>query len=111
MKNLGVKRGMVVYGQDSLDEISLARLDNLRVKGGGFALMCFVRRDFGLELCDKSALQGGIKPIMRALSKRFLAGGIRARNTTPPVLMPAQPCISPARHRYNNGYYLAPKLD
>lgn len=60
MKNLGVKRGMVVYGQDSLDEISLSAPTRIcEITPSGIKSLVFSPKEFGLELCAKDALKGG----------------------------------------------------
>lgn len=62
MKNLGVKRGMVVYGQDSLDEISLSAPTRIcEITPSGIVSCVFSPQEFGLELCKKQDLEGGDK--------------------------------------------------
>ena len=58
--NLGVKRGMVVYGQDKLDEISLSAPTTIcEIRNGWFKSMVIKPEDFGFERCAKEDLQGG----------------------------------------------------
>lgn len=58
--SLGVKRGMVVYGQDKLDEISLsAKTTVCEFKDGWFKTYTIAPEDFGLERCSKADLVGG----------------------------------------------------
>lgn len=58
--NLGVKRGMVVYGQDKLDEISLSAPTTLcEIRDGWFKSSVITPEDFGLERCAKEDLKGG----------------------------------------------------
>ncbi|MBQ8971625.1 MAG: anthranilate phosphoribosyltransferase [Clostridia bacterium] len=58
--SLGVKRGMVVYGQDKLDEISLSAPTSVcEFKDGWFKSYVIKPEDFGLERCEKSDLVGG----------------------------------------------------
>ncbi|MGN1194950.1 MAG: anthranilate phosphoribosyltransferase [Acutalibacteraceae bacterium] len=58
--NLGVKRGMVVYGTDKLDEISLSAPTKVcEIKDGWFKTYTITPEDFGLERCQKSDLVGG----------------------------------------------------
>ncbi|MBQ9239593.1 MAG: anthranilate phosphoribosyltransferase [Treponema sp.] len=58
--NLGVKRGMVVYGQDRLDEISLSAPTTIcEIKDGWFKTSVITPEDFGLERCSKDDLRGG----------------------------------------------------
>lgn len=58
--NLGVKRGMVVYGQDRLDEISVSAPTTVcEFQGDAFTRYTLCPEDFGLERAEKSALVGG----------------------------------------------------
>ena len=58
--SLGVKRGMVVYGQDKLDEISMSAPTTVcEIKDGWFKSYVIAPEDFGLERCSKADLVGG----------------------------------------------------
>lgn len=58
--NLGVKRGMVVYGQDKLDEISLSAPTTIcEFKDGWFKTYIITPEEFGFERCKKADLVGG----------------------------------------------------
>lgn len=58
--NQGVKRGMVVYGQDKLDEISVSAPTTVcEIKDGWFKSYVIAPEDFGLERCTKADLAGG----------------------------------------------------
>lgn len=58
--SLGVKRGMVVYGQDKLDEISMSAPTTVcEFKDGWFKTYTVSPEDFGFERCEKSELVGG----------------------------------------------------
>ena len=58
--SLGVKRGMVVYGQDKLDEISVSTPTKVcEFKDGWFKSYVITPEEFGIERCGKSALVGG----------------------------------------------------
>lgn len=60
MANLGVNRGMVVYGQDSLDEISMSAPTTVcEIKDGWFTSYEIAPEQFGYALCSKEELQGG----------------------------------------------------
>lgn len=57
---LGVKRGMVVYGQDQLDEISMSAPTTVcELKDGWFKSFVIAPEDFGFERCTKEDLKGG----------------------------------------------------
>jgi len=59
--NLGVKRGMVVYGQDSLDEISMVAPTTVcEVRDGQFFDYVITPEDFGFARCKKEDLVGGM---------------------------------------------------
>ena len=58
--NLGVERGMVVYGMDKLDEISLSAATKVcEFKDGWFKSYKIQPEDFGFEKCTKEDLVGG----------------------------------------------------
>ena len=58
--SLGVTRGMVVYGRDKLDEISLSSDTAVcEFKDGWFKTYTIKPEDFGFERCQKSDLVGG----------------------------------------------------
>ena len=58
--SLGVKRGMVVYGMDKLDEISLSAPTKIcEIKDGWFKTRVVEPEDFGFEKCTKDDLKGG----------------------------------------------------
>ncbi len=60
LMNLGVKRGMVVYGTDCLDEISLsAKTLCCAFHDGEMESFEFDPKDYGFELCTKDDLVGG----------------------------------------------------
>lgn len=57
---LGVKRGMVVYGKDGLDEISMSAPTKVcQIRDGWFKTYTINPEDYGFKLCDKSELVGG----------------------------------------------------
>lgn len=58
--NLGVRRGMVVYGQDKLDEISLSAPTTVcEIKDGWFKSYVITPEQFGFTRCTKTDLTGG----------------------------------------------------
>ena len=58
--SLGVKRGMVVYGQDKLDEISLSSPTTVcEIRDGWYKTFVIKPEDFGFERCEKDDLKGG----------------------------------------------------
>ena len=58
--NLGIRRGMVVYGQDKLDEISLSAPTTIcEIRDGWFKSSVITPEEFGFRRCTKEALKGG----------------------------------------------------
>lgn len=58
--NLGVKRGMVVYGMDKLDEISMSAPTKVcEINDGWFKTYTITPEAFGFERCTKDDLKGG----------------------------------------------------
>lgn len=58
--SLGVKRGMVVYGMDKLDEISMSAPTKVcEIKDGWFKSYMIAPEDFGFERCTREDLAGG----------------------------------------------------
>ena len=58
--SLGVKRGMVVYGMDKLDEISMSAPTKVcEIKDGWFKSYMIAPEDFGFERCTRADLAGG----------------------------------------------------
>ena len=58
--NLGVKRGMVVYGQDKLDEISMSAPTTIcELRDGWFKSYVITPEDFGFTRCAREDLKGG----------------------------------------------------
>lgn len=75
--NLGVRRGMVVYGQDKLDEISLSAPTKIcEIRDGWFKSYTVTPEDFGLERCAREDLRGG-SPAENAAITRAILGGER----------------------------------
>ncbi len=60
LANLGVRRGMVVYGQDKLDEISLSAPTTIcEIRDGWFKTSVIKPEDFGFARCAKQDMVGG----------------------------------------------------
>lgn len=58
--SLGVRRGMVVYGQDKLDEISMCAPTTVcECKDGWYKTYTVAPEDFGFSRCSKNDLLGG----------------------------------------------------
>jgi anthranilate phosphoribosyltransferase len=60
LHNLGVKRALVVYGMDSIDEISLSAPTKVcEFKGDEFKSYEITPEQFGMKRCKKEELVGG----------------------------------------------------
>ena len=75
MANLGVDRGLVVYGQDSLDEISMCAPTSVcEIRDGKFTSYEITPEQFGYERCEKGALTGGTPAENAEITKAILKG-------------------------------------
>ena len=75
MAKLGVVRGMVVYGQDKLDEISMSAPTSVcEIKDGWFQSYVITPEQFGYERCSKEELTGGT-PAQNAMITRDILDG------------------------------------
>ena len=73
--SLGIKRGMVVYGQDKLDEISLSAPTTVcEIKDGWYKSYIIEPEDFGFEKCDKEDLKGGEPNENAEIVRKILSG-------------------------------------
>lgn len=72
---LGIKRGMVVYGMDKLDEISLSAPTKVcEIKDGTLHTYEIKPEDFGLSRCKKEDLTGGDPKENAAITLAILNG-------------------------------------
>ena len=75
LMELGVKRGMVVYGTDKLDEISLSAPTKVcEIKDGSLHTYEIKPEDFGLSRCKKEDLSGGDPKENAAITLSILNG-------------------------------------
>lgn len=73
--NLGVKRGMVVYGQEKLDEISLCAPTTVcEIRDGWFRTTVIAPEDFGFQRCTKEDLRGGTPAENAEITRAILKG-------------------------------------
>lgn len=110
--NLGVRRGMVVYGQDKLDEISLSAPTTVcEFKDGWFKSYTIKPEDFGLNRCSKQELVGGTPQENAVITRAILQGKEKGakRNT---VLLNAGAAlyIGGKADSFNEGVQLAAQL-
>ena len=75
LRNLGVKRAMVVYGRDSMDEISLsAETKVCEFKNDEFKSYIIKPEDLGIARCNKEDLVGGTPQENAAIVNDILGG-------------------------------------
>jgi anthranilate phosphoribosyltransferase len=73
--SLGIKRGMVVYGQDKLDEISMSSPTSVcEIKDGWYKSYTIRPEDFGFKTCTKADLVGGTPEENAQITKDILSG-------------------------------------
>ena len=73
--NLGVRRGMVVYGQDKLDEISMSAPTTIcEIRDGWFKSYTVKPEDFGFTRCTKAELRGGTPEENAKITLSILGG-------------------------------------
>ena len=84
MTSLGVKRGMVVYGTDKLDEISLCAPTNIcEFQNGWYRSYTITPEQFGFERCTREDLKGGTPEENAQTTRDILSGKLQGpkRNT------------------------------
>lgn len=75
LANLGVKRALVVYGEDKLDEISMSAPTKVcEVKDGSFTSYEITPEQFGFTRCKKEDLAGGTPEENAAITREILSG-------------------------------------
>lgn len=92
LNKLGVDNGMVVYGQDCLDEISLSAPTTVcEIRDGEFKTYVIEPEQFGFHKCDKKDLEGGNPEENAAITKAILSGEKGAKRDA--VVLNAAACI------------------
>lgn len=75
LHQLGVERGMVVFGQDGLDEISLSAPTTVcEINGNQFTNYVIKPTDFGYSFCTSADLIGGTPEENAAITRAILDG-------------------------------------
>ena len=92
LSRLGVERGMVVYGQNKMDEISMCAPTTVcEINGGEYKTYTISPEDFGLERCEAGELVGGTPDENAAITRAILSGEGGAKRGA--VLMNAGACL------------------
>jgi len=87
LANLGVRRGLVVYGNDKLDEISLSDATTAcEIKDGYYRTFRITPEEFGFERCTKADIAGGTPEENAATTRGILAGELRGPKRDTAVL-------------------------
>jgi anthranilate phosphoribosyltransferase len=96
MVNLGVKRGMVVYGQDGLDEISMSAPTSVcEFIDGVIESYVITPEQYGFPACRKEDLLGGIPEENARITRAVLTGAPGPQRNT--VVMNAAAAIHIAK--------------
>lgn len=75
LSKLSLRRGIVVYGQDKLDEISMSAPTTVcEFENESFNEYTICPEDFGLKTCEKSELTGGSPSENAEITKRIFDG-------------------------------------
>ena len=73
--SLGIKRGMVVYGMDKLDEISMSAPTKVcEIKDGWYRTSVITPEEFGFIRCTKEELKGGTPEENAEITRAILLG-------------------------------------
>lgn len=75
LANIGVRRALVVHGDDGLDEISLGTTTTAaEVNNGTITLLKLDPQAYGFSYCERDALVGGEPAENGAIARRLLGG-------------------------------------
>lgn len=79
LSNLGAKRGMVVYSNDGLDELTVSAANTVvEIDNGTFKEYELEPLDLGLPRCSMDELVGGLADENAAITKNILSGKERS---------------------------------
>jgi anthranilate phosphoribosyltransferase len=96
LSNLGVKSGMVVFGQDGLDEISISSPTSIcELRNGEFKAYVIEPEQFGFSRCKKEELVGGTPAENAKITRDILSGAKGAKRDA--VLLNSAAAINIAR--------------
>lgn len=78
LMNLGIKRAMLVYGNDRLDEISISDTTSVcEIKDGKTSFYEINPEDYGMEMAEKSEIVGGTATENAKITLGILKGEIQ----------------------------------
>ncbi len=111
LKSLGVRRGMVVYGRDGLDEISAgAPTAVCEIRDGWFRSYVITPGEFGFERCAKADLAGGTPAENAAIALAVLGGEKGPKRNAVLMNAGASLCIGGKAETMREGVALAAEL-
>lgn len=111
LASLGVKRGLVVYGQDGMDEISASAPSTVcEVKDGYYRTSVIKPEYFGLVRCSKDELRGGLPSENATITRCVLSGEKGARRNAVLLNAGAALFISGKAEDFAGGVKLASEL-
>jgi anthranilate phosphoribosyltransferase len=109
--SLGVKRGMVVYGMDKLDEISLSSETKIcEIKDGWYKTYMIKPEDFGFKRCAKEELVGGNPEENAQITIDILKGAKGAKRDAVLLNAGASLYIGGKADSFENGIKLAAEI-
>ena len=109
--SLGVTRGMVVYGQDKLDEISLSAPTAVcEINSGEIKSYIIAPEDLGFERCTKAALEGGTPAENAQITLAILGGECGPKRDAVLLNAGAALYIGEKAENLKNGIALAAEL-
>ena len=111
LMKLGVRKGMVVYGHDKIDEISLSAPTTIsEFKEGWSRTYEIAPENFGFERCNQDALRGG-SPFENAKITRSILSGEKGHKRNAVLLNAgAALVIGDKAQTINDGISLAEKI-
>ena len=102
--NLGVKRGMVIYGCDGLDEATLTtKTKVVEIRDGELKSYYITPEEFGLERCSKEALQGGNPEENAEITRNILNGTETGAKRDVVILNSALAFYTAGKGNFNQG--------
>lgn len=111
LTSLGVKRGMVVYGTDKLDEISLSAPTFIcELNQGEYKTYTVFPEDFGFSTCKKEELTGGMPEENAAITLSILKGEKGSRRNAVLLNAGAALYIGGKAESFADGVMLAAEL-
>lgn len=109
--NLGVQRGMVVYGKDKLDEISLSAPTAIcEFKDGWMRNYVIAPENFGFARCTKEDLLGGLPEENAQIVREILSGAPGHRRNAVLLNAGAALCVGGKAENMADGVKLAAEI-